>query len=252
MALIKTQAEIQKIAAAGKILAYVLKTLRAELKVGARPSDLDKLARKLIEDAGAAPSFLGYQPTGAARGFPASICVSINSTVVHGVPTNKPLKNGDVVSIDCGVKYQGYHADAAFTIGVGSIKKMEKKLIKATEEALYKGIRAAKPGKTLGDIGHAIERHIRKHKFYVMDGLTGHGIGTQLHEDPYVPNTGDRGKGMGLRVGMTLAIEPMTSLGSSKIVQQRDEGYATRDGSAAAHFEHTIVIIDRGAKILTA
>lgn len=251
MALVKTPEEIKKIATAGKILGFVLAELKKKIQPGVTPLELDKLAQNLIEDAGAEPSFLNYQPNGATRPYPATICASINSVVVHGVPTNKPLKEGDVVSIDCGVKYQGYNADAAFTVGVGKIKKEEAELIRATQEALSRGIDRARAGKTLGDIGFAIGSYIKKKGFFVMEGLTGHGIGTELHEDPYVPNVGVRGQGLSLKIGMVLALEPMTSLGTSKILQLTDEGYATRDGSVAAHFEHTIVITEKGPKILT-
>lgn len=251
MAVVKSQSEIQKIAAAGKILGYTLRSLRAAVKEGVTPLELDALARQLIEDSGGEPAFLNYQPGGATRPYPATICSSVNDVVVHGVPNNKPLKNGDVVSIDCGVRYQGYNADAAFTVIIGKSKPEVRELVSITEEALYRGIRAAKPNATLGDIGYAIERHIARRGFAIMEGLTGHGIGKKLHEDPYVPNEGKKGEGMKLRAGMVFAIEPMASLGSSKIVQLADESYGTKDRSIAAHFEHTIVITETGAKILT-
>lgn len=253
MGLAKTDKEIKNIAVAGKILAHVLKTLEKATRPGVLPTELDEIARKLIESSGAVPGFLNYQPDGASKPYPATICCSVNDVVVHGTPKKTPLKNGDVVSIDCGVVYEGYNADAAFTVVAGKNDNSKiYELIDTTKKALYRGIRAAKPGATIGDIGYAIGSFSQEKGFSVVQGLTGHGIGKKLHEDPYIPNTGKRGEGVKLEKGMVLALEPMLCLGSGKIVQTEDEGYATSDGSLAAHFEHTIVITEKGANILTA
>ena len=251
MSLIKKPDEIANVAKAGKILSATLKKLSAGAKEGVIISSLDEMAREFIEKSGGAPAFLNYQPEGADHPYPATICASLNDVIVHGVPTNRKLKNGDIFSIDCGVRYGGYCADAAITVAIGKTKPEVQKLIKVTREALMLGIKAAKPGNTLGDIGHAIGSHAKKNKLKVVRGLTGHGIGTHLHEDPSIFNEGTPGKGMKLAVGMTLALEPMFAIGSANVIQLDDESYATEDGSMSAHFEHTIVITEKGAKILT-
>lgn len=251
MELIKTPAEIVKIRQAGKILAQVAKTVLAQAEPGMKLSSLDTLAKELIVKAGGKPAFLGYQPYGAEKPYPASICTSVNDVVVHGVPSAYKLKSGDILSLDFGVIYDGWYADAAWTVGIGEIEPRAEKLIKVTEQALFDAIKQAKPGNHLGDIGWAVSRTVKKYGFNVVDGLTGHGVGKELHEDPSVFNEGKKGSGQSLRPGMVLAIEPMTSIGSSEIVQLDDDSYATADGSMAAHFEHTVAITESGPEILT-
>ena len=251
MAIVKTKEEIRHIASAGEIVGAVLRRLKNDAKEGVNLLTLEVTAKRLIEEAGAKPSFLGYMPGGAVKPYPAVLCTSINDVIVHGVPSNYRLKNGDILKLDLGAVVKGYHADAAITVAIGQIGKKETALIAATEEALHRGIAAAKPGNRLGDIGHAIQSYIRKQKLFIAEGLTGHGIGQELHEDPSVHNTGKKGTGMFLKEGMTLAIEPMVAMGTSKMTKREDDSYATRDGSMSAHFEHTIVIEEAGARILT-
>ncbi len=249
---VKTLGEIEKIAAAGAILKQALAVVASAIKPGITLKSLDVLAQNTIVEAGGEPAFLGYQPEGARRPYPATLCTSVNDVVVHGVPSDRKLKNGDVCSIDLGVRLSGYYADSAITVVIGGKATNEvQKLVKVTREALDKGIAAARAGNTLGDIGFAISEHARKNSLKVIRGLTGHGIGTNLHEDPSVFNEGEPGKGLRLLPGMTLALEPMFSIGSSRVEQLDDESYATSDGSIAAHFEHTIVITEKGARVLT-
>jgi methionyl aminopeptidase len=235
----------------GRRLGAVLQQLKKEVKVGVTTLALDRAARALIEHAGDVPAFLNYRPAGARRAYPYTLCASVNSVVVHGQPSEYVLKEGDIIKLDLGLKHEGFYLDAAITVGVGKISVEAKKLMAVTEESLYAGIKEAKPGRTLGDIGYAIERVVRRNKFSVAEGLTGHGIGRALHEDPTVFNFGDRGTGMKLVPGMVIAIEPMVAIGGGEIVQLRDEGYGTADRTWAAHFEHTVAITDKGPMILT-
>lgn len=251
MALVKTSDEIRRISSAGLILKEALHKAKDAARVGVTLIELDTIAREYIESHGGKPSFLGYRPHGAKRPYPATLCTSLNEVVVHGVPTKYALKDGDILKIDLGVVFQGYHADAAFTIGIGEIAKKEKELIHVTEEALRRGIQSARAGNRLGDIGYAIQSYVESHGFAVVQGLTGHGVGEELHEDPSVYNEGQPGKGMLLKPGMVLAIEPMVSMGSPVVRQIKDESYATKDGAKAAHFEHTIVVNEGEATILT-
>ena len=252
MAEIKTKEEIQKIRAAGKILSKVLKTISSMAEEGIAGRDLDRLAFDLIKKAGAEPAFLGYQPNGAADPFPATLCVSINDVIVHGVPTSRRFKKGDVVKLDLGVRYEGYCADSAVTVLIEPSTSESRELITATEEALMAAIEVARAGNTFGDIGYAISKKAAEKGFRVLRELTGHGIGKNIHEDPVVLNEGKPGKGKILKAGMVLAVEPMFAIGTSEIKQLHNDGYATRDGSLSAQFEHTILIGDRGAEILTA
>ena len=249
--IVKTTEEIEKIRKAGKILAQVAKTVLANVEEGKSLRSLDNLARELVKKAGAEPAFLGYQPYGAKKPYPCSICTSVNDTVVHGVPNDYKLKSGDLLKLDFGVILDGWYADAAWTIGVGKISEEAEKLIKVTEKALFAGIKQAKKGNTLGDIGYAIQNLAESHGFKVVDGLTGHGIGKKLHEDPSVFNEGKKGSGIPLQPGMVLAIEPMVSAGANKIIQKKDDSFATADKSLSAHFEHTIAITKNGPEILT-
>lgn len=248
---LKTKEEIEKIRQAGRILAQVAKTILAQVEIGANLKSLDKLAKELITKAGGKPAFLNYKPYGADHAYAFSICTSLNDVVVHGTPKDYKLKNGDVLKLDFGVDYQGYKADAAWTVGVGQISEKAQKLIRVTEKALFDGIKAANTGKHLGDIGNAISNTVKQHGFSVVDGLTGHGIGKDLHEEPSVFNEGKKGSGPALKEGLVIAIEPMVSIGSPGIVQIKDESYATADGSLAAHFEHTIALTENGTEILT-
>lgn len=254
MTRIKSKAELELIEKAGKILGHVLKQLRKAAQEGVTPREIDSLAKKLIENAGAKPGFLGYLPNGATTPFPATICSSVNDVIVHGTPNDTPLKNGDIFSIDCGVIFQGFNADAATTIIIGNKPKevAHSRLVQVTKEALALGVAAAQVGNTIGDIGHAIATHVQSNGFKIVrGGLTGHGIGKDLHEDPIIFNEGEPGKGEKIKVGMALAIEPMVAIGSHEIIQTEDDGYATEDGSFAAHFEHTILILEDGPKIVT-
>lgn len=249
--LIKTPDEIKKMTRAGEILAIGRKAAKEAIVPGVTGKQIDAIFRQAVERAGGVPIFLGYRPDGADKPYPASICFSVNDVVVHGVPTDEPIQSGDVVSVDMGAGFEGYCADSAFTVGVGKVSPVAQKLIEATRESLELAIKAAKPGATLGDIGYAIQTHIKKTGFKIAQGLTGHGIGAHMHEEPYVFNEGKPGTGLKLEPGMCFAIEPMVAVGTGKIVQLEDDSYAIADGSLSAHFEHTIVITEKGAKVLT-
>ena len=251
MAILKTPEEIKIMAEAGRILAEVLQSLKKEVKEGVSTNSIDKLAKKLIEKAGATPAFLGYRSGKEGKAFPASICASINEIVVHGLPSDIPLKKGDIVSIDTGVKYKNFNADSAFTVAIGVVPNEIRKLLNITEEAMYLGIKAACVGNTLGDIGFAIQNHVQKNNYSIVESLTGHGIGRNLHESPNVLNLGKPGAGEEIVEGMVLAIEPMVSVGKGRIQQLPDDSFCMEDGSLSAHFEHTIAIIRSGPKILT-
>ena len=242
---------IRSMRAAGKLLAEVLGRLAAEAREGVSLEALDSIARSLIEAGGGSPAFLGYQPDGARRPFPATICASLNEVVVHGVPSARRLVGGDILKLDTGVRYRGYCADAAITVGVGEISKEAKQLIEAAHEALDAGIRAAGSRRRIGDIGAAIQEAVLRRGFRVVKGLTGHGIGRNRHEDPTIFNEGKRGTGLRLKPGMAFAIEPMVSMGSPHIVQLPDESYATADGSISVHFEHTVLLTTDGVEVLT-
>lgn len=251
MAILKSPEEIEVMAKGGVILARVLQELKRETRVGVPTIDLDRVARKLVQEAGAKPAFLHYRPAGAKKAYPYTLCVSVNDVVVHGQPSVYKIREGDLVSLDLGLRYQGFYLDAAITVAVGDVGRRAEQLLTTTEEALALGIKAAKIGHTLGDIGAAVEKIVVKNKFSVVDGLTGHGIGESLHEDPTVFNVGRKGQGEKLTAGMVLAIEPMVAIGSGAIRQLLDESYGTADGSLAAHFEHTVAITAQGPRILT-
>jgi len=235
----------------GRILGNILQKLKTAAKIGVTTKELDALAYELIVDAGAKPAFLNYRPHGAAHGYPATLCASVNDGIVHGLPSERVLREGDVLKLDLGLRYKGFYSDAALTVGIGKISREANNLMKAAERALDAGIREAVAGKTLGDIGFAIESIAKKNGFSVADGLTGHGIGRALHEDPYVLNSGRRGDGELLKNGMVLAIEPMLAAGSGAIRELPDDSYVTMDGSLAAHFEHMVAITEKGNRILT-
>lgn len=251
---IKTKEDIQILREGGKRHAEILSILKEMVKPGVSAKALNEEAQRLILEGGDTPAFLNYQPSGSYRPFPASLCVSVNDEVVHGIPNEKEkiLKEGDIVSIDLGLIHKGLITDAAVTVAVGKISQELVSLLTVTEKALMMGIKAAKGGKTVGDIGMTIERLAIAGGYGVVEELSGHGVGYDVHEDPYVPNFGEAGKGEVLRPGMVLAIEPMFNLGSRHVVLDSDAWtYRTRDGKPSAHFEHTIVITKGEPEILT-
>jgi methionyl aminopeptidase len=251
MLTLKSPEEIEVMAEGGRRLAAVLRHLTKETRAGITTKSLDRIAYQLIHQSGAKPNFLHYRPAGAVRSYPYTLCSSLNSVVVHGQPSDYVIKVGDLVKLDLGLSYKGFNLDAATTIAVGTVGKDAERLIAATRDALRAAIAEAKIGKTLGDIGFVIGRVAKKNKCAVADGLTGHGIGRALHEDPTVWNVGERGEGEELREGMVLAIEPMFALGGAALKQLRDESWGTADASLAAHFEHTVAITKGGPCILT-
>jgi methionyl aminopeptidase len=238
--------EIKVMRRAGRVVAEMHDTLRAALRPGASTNDLDRLARDVIERRGAKSNFLGY------HGYPAVICASPNAVVVHGIPNDVPLADGDIVSIDCGAIIDGYHGDAAFTAGVGTIDPEADRLIDVTRQALEAGIATLVPGSRLGDLGAAVQGTVEAAGFSVVREYVGHGIGTAMHEEPEVPNYGKAGRGRKVDAGDVLAIEPMVCIGRAATVVARD-GWtvSTRDGSLAAHWEHTVAVTDHGPEILT-
>lgn len=246
MIILKTSAEIERMREAGVLVGQVLEKLREHVAPGVTTAELDAIAESMIRDAGGVPSFLGY------RGYPASICASVNNEIIHGIPGNRRLVEGDIVSIDCGAMLDGYHGDAAMTFGVGKVSAEAEKLMKVTQEALEAGIEMARPTMRLGDIGNAIQTHVEANGFSVVRDFVGHGIGRQMHEAPQIPNFGPPGMGIRLRPGMVLAIEPMVNSGGYEVVVM-DDGWTacTRDGSLSAHFEHTVAITDAGPEVLT-
>jgi methionyl aminopeptidase len=252
---IKTKEEIETLREGGRRLAVVLQAVADIVRPGVSTADLDNLAHKLITEGGDTSAFLNFKPKGATRPYPASLCVSINDEVVHGIPNEHPkiLKEGDIVSLDLGLIHKGLITDHAITVPVGKISKEAKRLLDVTKKALDAGIKAAAAGKTTGDIGYAIQSFVEKSgEFGIIEDLAGHGVGYSVHEDPFVPNFGKSGQGARLKAGMVIAIEPMLTLGTYKIIQDSD-GYTIRtaDCSLAAHFEHTVVITEKGAEILT-
>ncbi len=249
--LIKTPEQIKKIRIAGKIWASVAKQIQSIIKVGASLKEIDSLTERLIRQAGAEPAFLNYCPHGAVAAFPATICASLNEVVVHGIPVGYKLRSGDLLKIDFGVIYQGGISDAAFTMGIGKISPEAKRLMDVTKHALILGIKECRIGKTLGDIGWAINNYATRHGFKVIKGLCGHGVGDAVHEEPAVFNEGQKNTGLALKAGMVLALEPMVSAGDPYIVRLPNDSYATRDRSLSAHFEHTVLIIDKGPEVLT-
>lgn len=243
---IKSDYEISLMQKAGNIVYRTHKHLLPYIKPGITTKELDKLAYDFITSQDATPSFLNYE------GFPASICTSINEEVVHGIPSNRKLKNGDIIGIDIGANYKGYHGDSAWSYQVGSVSREKAYLLEHTEKALFEGLKQVKPGNRIGDISHAIEEYAKAHKLGVVRELVGHGVGNHLHEEPDVPNYGKKGTGPILKEGMVIAIEPMLNLGTHKIyILDDDWTIITRDGSPSAHFEHSVVVTKDGYRILT-
>jgi methionyl aminopeptidase len=248
MITLKSEQELSYLRAAGRIVADVLAELREVIitNPGVTTQELDRLAESLIIRRGARPAFKGY------RGFPCCLCTSVNQQVVHGIPGDYKLQHGDIISLDLGVKLNGYYGDAAITIALGKISGEVNKLLEATEEALYKGIRQAKVGNRLSDISYAIQSHVEKKGFSVVRALVGHGIGRHLHEEPPIPNFGKPHQGPKLERGMTLAIEPMVNMGSFEVKTTKDDWtVVTKDDKPSAHFEHTIAIRENKPEILT-
>lgn len=244
---IKSKKEIELMREAGKMLEEVHNKLADFVKPGISTLEIDQFGEKAIRDLGCVPNFLNY------NGYPASICVSVNDEVVHGIPSkDRILQDGDIVSLDAGLIHEGYHSDAARTHAVGNISEEAKRLIEVTKQSFFEGIKLAVPGNHLFDIAEAIQKYVESNGYSVVRDLVGHGIGTHLHEDPQIPNFKQRRKGMKLRPGMTLAIEPMVNEGSYDVVWLDDDWtVVTEDGSLAAHYENTIVITEDGCEILT-
>lgn len=247
---LKSPDEIDKMSRASRIVAEVLEALRHQIKPGVTTGDLDGFAEKFILDRGGRPAFKGYQVRDQV--YRHTLCVSVNEAVVHGIPSGRVLKEGDIVGLDVGVVVDGYYGDAAITVPVGVITEQARRLLQVTEEALHKGIAQAVVGNRISDISHAVQAHAEAASFSVVTEFVGHGIGRKLHEEPQVPNYGEPGKGPRLKPGMTLAIEPMVNLGRPETAHLADGWTAvTRDGSLSAHFEHTIVVTEAGPRILT-
>jgi methionyl aminopeptidase len=243
---LKTDEEIKKMSEACRIVAEVLEGIKKKVVPGVTTRELDEFAESHIVSKGARPAFKGY------RGYPSTVCASVNEQVVHGIPSGKKLKNGDIISIDVGVHYNGFYGDAAVTLPVGQISKQAEKLLAVTENSLEAGIKKAVPGNRLSDISAAIQEYVESEGFSVVRTFVGHGIGRELHEEPQIPNYGRPGEGPKLVEGMTLAIEPMVNAGGWEVNILHDGWTAvTRDGSLSAHFEHTVVIKNNGQSILT-
>jgi methionyl aminopeptidase len=251
---LKTPGEVDAIAAAGRVVAQTLATLRSKAAPGVRPVDLDLIARDMIADAGAVSSFVGYHPTWAPTPYPAVTCISVNDAVVHGIPGPEPLEPGDLLSVDFAVHLDGWCADAAFSVVVGDAPDpRDAALVDATDSALAAGIAAARPGGRLGDIGHAVARVARRGRFGMLEHHGGHGVGRSMHEAPFVPNEGRRRRGLPLRPGLVIAVEPMLQRGGRDDYHHDPDGWTLRtaDGSRAAHAEHTIAVTADGPRILT-
>jgi|TARA_Y100000590_G_scaffold150014_1_gene172252 methionyl aminopeptidase len=246
MVSVRSNREIEHISESAQIVADTLDMLTEKVESGISLMELDTLAEEFIRSRDAIPAFKGYM------GFPATLCISVDDEVVHGIPSNKILNNGQIVGIDCGALKNGYYGDSARTFPVGDISDQDKKLIEITQEALYLGINEAVPGNYVSDIGHAIQKFVEPKGYSIVRELVGHGIGTNLHEDPQVPNYGDPGMGVKLKEGMCLAIEPMINRGG-KEVYTLDDGWTikTKDGFNSAHFEHTIAIRKDGPEVLS-
>ena len=241
---IKTEKEIELLRRAGEITRNTLLEVEKYIKPGVTTKELDKIAYDFIKKNDAKPSFLHY------GGFPGTICASPNDVVVHGFPDDRPLEEGDIISIDVGACYKGYHGDSARTFPVGEISELKKKLIDVTRQSFFEGIKGIKAGSTIGDIGSQVQNYVEKYGFGVVREMTGHGVGRELHEDPSVPNYGYAGLGVKLKAGMVIAIEPMVNAGTYEV---KIHGWSckTKDGAPSAHFENTVLITDDGVEILT-
>ncbi|MBI4589821.1 MAG: type I methionyl aminopeptidase [Candidatus Rokubacteria bacterium] len=247
MIILKSPREIALMRAGGRILAEVMERLRVLVKPGISTAEIDREVEAFIESRNAKPAFKGY------RGFPATVCTSINEEVVHGIPSpQRRLKEGDIIGLDLGCVVDGYYADCAFTVPVGEVSPRVQQLLDVTHESLARAVEQCRPGRRLGDISHAVQQHVERHGFSVVRAFVGHGIGRELHEDPQIPNFGDPGRGPVLKPGMVLAIEPMVTMGGWEVRILADRWTAvTEDGSLAAHFEHTVAITENGPDVLT-
>lgn len=242
MIFLKTEDEIEKMRNANLLVGRTLAEIAKIIKPGVTTKQMDKLAEEFIRDNGAIPTFKGF-PNPYGPEFPASICTSVNEQVVHGIPSDEPLKDGDIVSVDCGTLLDGFNGDSAYTFMVGEVSEEVKQLLRTTKESLYKGIEAACAGKRIGDIGFAVQQHCEAQGYCVVREFVGHGIGKEMHEEPPVPNYGRRGNGPMIKNGLCIAIEPMITLGTNQVYMLPDKWTViTRDRKAAAHFEHTIAI----------
>jgi len=246
MIVYKTREEIEIMREAAQIVSRTLGKVAEAIEVGVTPLELDKIAESYIRSQNAIPGFLGLYD------FPNTLCISINDQVVHGYPTNEPIKNGDIVSVDCGAIFEGYYGDHAYTFGVGNISKEAKKLIKITHECLDLGVEACRAGNRIGDIGYAIQHHAEKNGYGVVRELVGHGLGKTMHEDPQVPNYGKRGRGKKIQEGLTIAIEPMINMGTERIKYLEDNWtIVTHDNKLSAHFEHDVAVVDGKPMVLS-
>jgi methionyl aminopeptidase len=255
MSRFKTKEEIESLRKGGRILAKILKTLAEYAKPGVSTEDINDLALKLTEEYGAEPVLLGYHPRFADRPYPAALCTSVNDTVQHGVPrADEVLEEGDIINLDMSIGYEGMIVDSGITVPVGKTDAVSLKLMEVTKEALALGIKQAKAGNHIGDISHAIQTHIEKFGFGIVEVLCGHGVGHAVHEDPQIPNFGRAGTGPKIQVGNVFAIEPIVNIGSKEVIFDDDgDGYSvfTTDGSRSAHFEHTVAITEKGPEIMT-
>jgi methionyl aminopeptidase len=251
MVTLKNQAELDRMREAGRIVGVALRRVADAVEPGVALAELDAIAAACIREHGARSSFLDYHPRSAPTPYPATLCLSVNDVVVHGIPDERTVKEGDILSIDCGAEIDGYHGDAAVTVPVGQVDDAAHRLMTTTREALSAAIGTAVPGARLGDVSHAVERTARP--YGLLEGCGGHGIGTAMHEDPHVPNTGRPGRGMRLREGLVIAIEPMLIEGGGDAGRTLADGWsiATADGSRAAHFEHTVAVTADGPLVLT-
>ena len=253
MALIKSEKEIEALAEGGKRLAEILRKVAEAVRPGVTTKELDTIAEQSIVSCGGIPSFKGYNAFGARTAYPASLCTSINDEVVHGIPSKKRiLKEGDIIGLDIGMKWQGLYTDMAVTVGVGQIDAALEKLIEVTQKALDVGIAVVRPNASIGDIGEAVQKYVEQSGFGVVRQLVGHGVGHKVHEQPEVPNFGRKGSGLKLAEGMVLALEPMVTAGKHGVFLAKDDWtWKTKDHSRAAHFEHTVAITEDGVQVLT-
>ena len=250
---LKSSAEIAIMHEANLIIRRIIDELRERVRPGMTTAEIDAYAEERVLAAGATPAFKGYPHRGDGRDFPGTVCASVNDEVVHGVPSDRvTLKDGDIVSVDLGVLYKGYYGDSAETYAVGTIDKDAEKLLKITKESLERGVEQARPGNRVSDIGHAVQQHVEANGFSVVREFVGHGIGSQLHEDPQVPNFGQPGRRERLVPGMVLAIEPMVNAGGPAVLLSAEDGWTarTRDGSLSAHFEVSVAITENGPRVL--
>jgi methionyl aminopeptidase len=250
---LKSPAEIDLMDRANRIVRDVLEALRERVRPGMTTAEIDAFAEERIRRAGGEPAFKGYPHRHDGRDFPATVCASLNDEVVHGIPSDRVvLKEGDILSVDCGVLYKGYFGDAAETYAVGPISPEAERLLRVTRESLLLGVEQARPGNRVSDIGHAVQRHVEAHGYSVVRAFVGHGIGSSLHEEPQVPNFGKPGHGVRLAPGMVLAIEPMVNAGGPEVLLSAADGWTarTRDGSLSAHFEFSVAVTEDGPRVL--